>query len=201
MDNTSMARCRSREAGAGVLKHHERQADMIGGQDNRMPHMRALSNPRHDVRPRSAAAVALSLLLLIPAAVQAQVYKWTDAAGSVHYSQTPPPSQHYTEMAVTPPSSTSDQDAGQVGELIQHQQDAADREAEDKHKAAEQAKRLAERAAQCVKARDDLSRLTTGSDQRHMVKDEDGTIRRLSDDEHEALVGRIRQIIADNCGE
>jgi hypothetical protein len=33
---------------------------------------------------------ALVLLLLAPA-VAAQVYKWTDAHGTVHYSETPPP--------------------------------------------------------------------------------------------------------------
>jgi hypothetical protein len=33
---------------------------------------------------------ALVLLLLAPA-VAAQVYKWTDANGTVHYSETPPP--------------------------------------------------------------------------------------------------------------
>lgn len=34
--------------------------------------------------------LALVLLLLAPA-VAAQVYKWTDAHGTVHYSETPPP--------------------------------------------------------------------------------------------------------------
>jgi hypothetical protein len=34
--------------------------------------------------------IALALLLLAPLAV-AQVYKWTDASGTVHYAQAPPP--------------------------------------------------------------------------------------------------------------
>lgn len=34
--------------------------------------------------------LVLMLLLLAPA-VAAQVYKWTDARGTVHYSETPPP--------------------------------------------------------------------------------------------------------------
>ena len=34
--------------------------------------------------------LALVMLLLAPA-VAAQVYKWTDAHGTVHYSETPPP--------------------------------------------------------------------------------------------------------------
>ncbi|MFC5579530.1 DUF4124 domain-containing protein [Rhodanobacter terrae] len=34
--------------------------------------------------------IAVALLLLAPLAT-AQVYKWTDAGGTVHYSETPPP--------------------------------------------------------------------------------------------------------------
>jgi hypothetical protein len=36
----------------------------------------------------------LALLLSVPIAL-AQVYKWTDASGTVHYSETPPPSGSY----------------------------------------------------------------------------------------------------------
>ena len=35
--------------------------------------------------------IAATLLLLAPLALAQQVYKWTDASGSVHYSDTPPP--------------------------------------------------------------------------------------------------------------
>ena len=35
--------------------------------------------------------IAATLLLLAPLAMAQQVYKWTDASGSVHYSDTPPP--------------------------------------------------------------------------------------------------------------
>jgi len=43
---------------------------------------------------------ALVLLLLAPA-VAAQVYKWTDSQGTVHYSETPPP-KGTTYQRVTP---------------------------------------------------------------------------------------------------
>jgi hypothetical protein len=36
--------------------------------------------------------IAVALLLLAPLA-NAQVYKWTDAGGTVHYSESPPPAQ------------------------------------------------------------------------------------------------------------
>lgn len=47
--------------------------------------------------------LALVLLLLAPT-VAAQVYKWTDAQGTVHYSETPPP-KGTTYKSVTPTGS------------------------------------------------------------------------------------------------
>lgn len=42
--------------------------------------------------------IAVALLLLAPVAL-AQVYKWTDAHGTMHYSQTPPAQgTHYTQI-------------------------------------------------------------------------------------------------------
>jgi len=44
---------------------------------------------------------ALALLLLAPLAT-AQVYKWTDASGTVHYAEAPPPQgTHYSKVTTT----------------------------------------------------------------------------------------------------
>lgn len=39
----------------------------------------------------SRSLIAVALLLLAPLAVAQQIYKWTDAKGTVHYSQSAPP--------------------------------------------------------------------------------------------------------------
>jgi hypothetical protein len=45
--------------------------------------------------------IAVALLLIAPLAC-AQVFKWTDARGTVHYSQTPPPNgTQYSRVTVT----------------------------------------------------------------------------------------------------
>jgi hypothetical protein len=45
--------------------------------------------------------IAVALLLLAPVAL-AQVYKWTDAHGTVHYSETPPAQGvHYTQVTTS----------------------------------------------------------------------------------------------------
>jgi hypothetical protein len=51
-------------------------------------------------------SVALALLLVAPLAT-AQVYKWTDAQGTVHYSETPPPQgTKYNQVSVSTDTST-----------------------------------------------------------------------------------------------
>jgi hypothetical protein len=46
-------------------------------------------------------SIAVALLLIAPLAC-AQVFKWTDAHGTVHYSQTPPPNgARYSRVTVT----------------------------------------------------------------------------------------------------
>ena len=65
--------------------------------------------------------IALALLLLAPLAT-AQVYKWTDAGGTVHYAQAPPPEgTKYKEVktsgsvqpqAVPAPVATADSSGG-----------------------------------------------------------------------------------------
>jgi hypothetical protein len=46
-------------------------------------------------------SIALALLLVAPL-VSAQVYKWTDAHGTTHYSETPPPTgTKYSQVTVT----------------------------------------------------------------------------------------------------
>ncbi|RDS82450.1 DUF4124 domain-containing protein [Dyella psychrodurans] len=46
-------------------------------------------------------SIALALLLVAPL-VSAQVYKWTDAHGTTHYSESPPPTgTKYSQVTVT----------------------------------------------------------------------------------------------------
>lgn len=70
------------------------------------------------------ASVALVLLLIAPLAC-AQVYKWTDAHGTTHYSETPPPTgTKYSQVSVntggsapaadnTPPATASSNSSNQ----------------------------------------------------------------------------------------
>src|SRR5512141_964010 len=51
--------------------------------------------------------VAISLALCVALPVSAQMYKWVDSNGKVHYSDKPPPSNIKTEKLRAPPPATA----------------------------------------------------------------------------------------------
>lgn len=59
----------------------------------------------------SRSLIAVALLLLAPLAAAQQIYKWTDAQGTVHYSQSAPP-QGTKYQRMTLAGSVESSDAG-----------------------------------------------------------------------------------------
>lgn len=51
--------------------------------------------------PWKLAASLLMVVLALPAA--AEIYRWTDARGSIHFSDTPPPRQEHDRVTLKPP--------------------------------------------------------------------------------------------------
>ncbi|MDO9467331.1 MAG: glutaredoxin family protein [Thiobacillus sp.] len=49
-----------------------------------------------DIQPMKTGLILLAMLLAMPAA--AGVYKWTDAQGRIHYTDSPPPAARATQM-------------------------------------------------------------------------------------------------------
>lgn len=57
----------------------------------------------------SRSLIAVALLLLAPLAAAQQIYKWTDAQGTVHYSQSPPPQgTNYKQMTLAGVTESAD---------------------------------------------------------------------------------------------
>jgi hypothetical protein len=144
---------------------------------------------------RIAIAVVCGALLAAPAL--AQVYKWTDDEGRVHYSDTPPTDAEATLMPVE--SADTDLEASlreQVArerELELREQTAADAaedaEAEAAHRAA------VERA--CIQARERVA--TIESARRLSRVDDDGTRRTYNEEERAAALAEARQQVTEWC--
>lgn len=144
---------------------------------------------------RVAIAVVCGALLAVPAA--AQVYKWTDDDGRVHYSDTPPSDTDATllpiESAETDLEATLREQVARERKLELREQTEAD-EAEDA--AAEAAHRAAVERA-CEQARVRVEKLE--SEPRIWRVGEDGTRRIYTEDEHAAALAEARQQVREWC--
>jgi FKBP-type peptidyl-prolyl cis-trans isomerase len=140
------------------------------------------------------------LMLALPAG--AEIYKWTDASGKVHYGDQPP--NPGTTTQITPRNSRA---AEAAGEALRHK--AAEQAVQERLKAAsskedaakkqtaaaEEARRKAE---QCDRARKNYTTLTT---QRGRIARVDAQGQRvyLDDATREAETTRSNQEIAEFC--
>jgi len=122
----------------------------------------------------------------------AEVYRWVDAAGEVHYSATPPPGgQHAERLDVrvgkpgTPPPAASPAAPAQPAGKPPEEKAREDREQE------------AERQAQCANARSIVERLETRPASRY--RREDGSYQRYSDEERERMIREARDFEARHC--
>ncbi|MDR3416358.1 MAG: DUF4124 domain-containing protein [Nevskia sp.] len=122
-------------------------------------------------------AIAL-LLCCLPLAASADIYKWVDDKGQVHYSQNPPAQGHYED--VTPQLPMSGTTTG--GSRPAGRSAAASGNADDR--AAQQAlQSKADNAERCAKAREQISYLQEKTAHRLFVTGEDGQPARMTDEQ------------------
>lgn len=136
-------------------------------------------------------------LLLMAVATQAEVYKWTDDEGKVHYSQTPPTNVPVTTIkSAAPPSG-----AGQPDEALQQRLEDFDerrkaREASAGERAAEQDGEKI-RAENCERAR---ANATTLQSHGQVSLKEGDTYRALGEEERQAKIAEAEGHVKEFCG-
>lgn len=126
----------------------------------------------------------------------AEMYKWVDEEGNTHYSQSPPPGNINAE-AIKPPPKVDTQEASKS--LEQQKKKATDlREkrltaAEEKQKAEDEA---AEKEKKCQQARD---RLASYQRPRVNLKNPDGTLRIVPEEERQAEIKKSQEYVNKAC--
>jgi hypothetical protein len=159
---------------------------------------------------RLSVAIGLALCVALPAS--AQMYKWVDSSGQVHYSDKPPPSNVKTEELRSPtqaagaPASTAEgganKDAAKSGPKSLAEQDQAfrKRQADEAKAQQEQAKKDAEahdRAENCTRAKAALANLELGGRQTRI--DANGERVFLSDQEITQATAQAQKEAAELC--
>jgi len=134
--------------------------------------------------------------LLTPLAVSAAMYKWRDASGLIHYTQTPPPD---TESVVITPEKPPP-NAGQPDPHLQQETEAfQDRRSERMESEASAAREQAEaetRQQNCERSLQMLTQLTS----RGRVKLKEGDeYRTLPEEERQELIGEAEANVGKYC--
>jgi len=136
--------------------------------------------------------------MLLPMAANAQIYRWTDSAGVIHFGQNPPDDGKYTRMklhdrtsGVNTGVSSAALDSLKASEKAQNLDDQARR-------AVVQAK--AERAERCAKARERISFLEQQTAHRLYTKGGDGQPERVTDEQYGKMLGDAQKQASDSCG-
>jgi hypothetical protein len=161
---------------------------------------------------KTALSFVACLLAFAAAGAQASyVWKWRDASGQLHISDTaPPPGTPPTSIISSPSGSTAPAPAPQAASAaaaspalsaLDKKKKAADQEKADKEKAehdAADAQNAAIRKDNCSRAQANLANLKTG--QRIAVVNAKGEREIMDDSGRAAEIKHAQEVVASNCG-
>lgn len=138
--------------------------------------------------------VAGSLLLAMSSSVTAaQIYKWVDAQGTTHFGAQPPAGQMAETLSrvAAPPKPTTQPTAAEQDENPDAQQRDIDRKVKQ-----QVASQEAERKRYCETLRTNLAQLENNP---RVRVEENGEVRRVTEDERQERIAETRQKIGENC--
>ena len=144
------------------------------------------------------ASLCLSAALLQSPA-RGEMYKWTNAAGEVQYTQVPPSGGIKTEKIQGTPPPADDPD--KINEKLQNEVDAMDetltrQEGEAKEKSLR--KEIDEAYEKnCISSRNNLAKLQEGGRKRYLTAD--GQVIRLSEEERQQRINEAKDQIDEFC--
>jgi hypothetical protein len=142
------------------------------------------------------------LAWLLNSAVAAEVFRWTDASGQVHYGERPPVDDaQRIEMPASPASPAAA--PSDAATRLERQRRLLESFEYERHRRAEQQARderqARQRAQQCQRLRNHWRRLSYPGPV--FVTGDDGERRYLDDAQREAEKARLRPAFVERCGE
>ena len=142
--------------------------------------------------------VAVLALMLAGSAASADVYKWTDPNGNVHYGDRPPASGEHTDSISLSPAPGVDADYGERSLKRRRLLEAFEAERAERHRLEnEAALAKRDRARQCEQARQMLADIERAN--MLYTTDEDGKRVYMSDDERHRAARDITAWVQAHC--
>lgn len=136
------------------------------------------------------------LFALCPLTAAAQIYRWTDANGEVHFSQVPPEQGPYKRMKIYETQGVTPGAGKGASDYLKHAAKSSELD-QQAHQAVVQAK--AERAERCAKARERISFLEQQTAHRLFKKGADGQPARMTEDQFDQELSQARQLANNSC--
>ena len=136
---------------------------------------------------------------LLQSPARGEMYKWTNAAGEVQYTQAPPPEGIKTEVIQGAPPPADDPD--KINEKLQNEVDAMDetltrQEGEAKEKSLRKEIDAAYEK-NCISSRNNLAALQEGGRKRYLTAD--GQVIHLSEKERQQRINEAKDQIDEFC--
>ena len=160
--------------------------------------MKDLNTPSASLKLLLAASLCISAALLQSPA-RGEMYKWTNAAGEVQYTQVPPPGEIKTEVIQGAPPPADDPD--KINEKLQNEVDAMNetltrQEGEAREKSLR--KEIDEAYEKnCISSRNNLAKLQEGGRKRYLTPD--GQVIHLSEEERQQRINEAKDQIDEFC--
>ena len=160
--------------------------------------MKDLNTPSASPKLLLVASLCISAALLQSPA-RGEMYKWTNAAGEVQYTQVPPSGGIKTEKIQGAPPPADDPD--KINEKLQNEVDAMDEalsRQEDASKEENLRKEIDEAYEKnCISARNNLAALQEGGRKRYLTAD--GEVVHLSEEERQQQINEAKDHIDEFC--
>ena len=140
--------------------------------------------------------------LLLQSPVSGGIYKWTDASGEVHYTQTPPPKGIATQkIQDAPPPAESQQNIHEDQQKLQERIDAMDeRRASQDEEAAIKKQEKENREIEeknCITAKNNLAKLQQGGIKRYLTPE--GEVIRLTEEDRQRHITEANKQVEQYC--
>ncbi len=150
---------------------------------------------------RVLTGVIMAAGLALLGVAHADVYRWVDNQGGVHYTETPPPVGNLdrgvkvrTYGAPTGGTEQGNARSQAIQDQLKAIQDQRQKAAEEQSK---QETETARRTGNCQAARDNLAKLEIRTNRR--LVDKEGNVTTLSEQDRLKRIEEARKQIADNC--
>jgi Domain of unknown function (DUF4124) len=135
------------------------------------------------------------LAITLPVLAAAQVYRWVDEKGQVHYSQTPPPGRQAQAIVPPPPPAAAPNQDSLNKSLADDRAGAGQRRDE----AAKAAQARTDREAQCRQAREQVAFMDANPPVRMTTTDDKGNVARVTEEQHRARRTELQRVADQLC--